>query len=86
VVEFPDPQQLLYGTEGLFHNPDSEGNPQAVPSAVTVKQGFLEGSNVDTVSTMVSLIAEFRNYEADQRAVRAIDETLGKAVNEVGRV
>ena len=35
---------------------------------------------------MVNMIAEFRNYEADQKAVQAIDGTLGKAVNEVGRV
>lgn len=86
VVDFQDPQKLLYGDQGLFHNPDPQGNPPVTPPAIAIKQGFLEGSNVDSVSTMITLIAEYRNYESDQRAVRAIDETLGKAVNEVGRV
>ncbi len=27
----------------------------------------------------------FRSYEADQRAIRAQNDTLGRAVNDVGR-
>jgi flagellar basal-body rod protein FlgF len=86
VVDFSDRTKLMYGKEGLFRNADAEGNPPRAPDTIAVKQGFLEGSNVNPIHTMVTLIAEFRNYEADQRALRAIDETLGKAVMEVGRV
>lgn len=86
VVEFKDNNQLIPGAEGLFTNADPEGNPPATPALVGVKQGFVEGSNVDPISTMVNMIAEYRNYEADQRAIQAIDSTLGKAVNDVGRV
>jgi flagellar basal-body rod protein FlgF len=43
---------------------------------VTVRQGVLERSNVDTVSEMVNMIAGVRAYEASQRAVLAQDESL----------
>lgn len=86
VIEFLDNNKLIPEAEGLFANPDPEANPTTPAGKVGIKQGFLEGSNVDPIHTMVSMVAEFRNYEADQRAVQAIDSTLGKAVNEVGRV
>jgi flagellar basal-body rod protein FlgG len=50
-----------------------------------VAQGFLEASNVNSVREMVGLITTMRSYEASTKAVRALDETVGKAVNEVGR-
>jgi len=51
-----------------------------------VAQGALESSNVNTVKEMVSLIENMREFEADQKMIRAIDDTLGGAVNQVGRV
>lgn len=51
-----------------------------------VAQGALEASNVNTVHEMVSLIENMREFEADQKTIRAIDDTLGGAVNQVGRV
>ena len=51
-----------------------------------VAQGALETSNVNTVSEMVSLIENMREFEADQKVIRALDDTLGGAVNQVGRV
>lgn len=86
IVDFADLKQLRYGKDGCFSNPDPEGNPPAAPSTVGVRSGFLEGSNTDPINTMVNMIADYRNYEAAQRAVHAVDETLGKAVNDVGRV
>jgi flagellar basal-body rod protein FlgF len=51
-----------------------------------VEQGFLEGSNVNSVKEMVDLISTMRSFEAGQKAVQAEDDALGKAVNEVGRI
>lgn len=42
----------------------------------TLRQGFLEGSNVQVVSEMVSLITAQRAYEINSRAIRAGDEML----------
>jgi len=52
----------------------------------TIKQGFLEQSNVNVIKEMVDMITVMRAYEASQKMVQIQDETLGKAVNEVGRV
>ncbi len=51
-----------------------------------IAQGYLESSNVNSVKQMVELITNMRAFEADQKVVRAIDETLGTAVNQVARV
>ena len=51
-----------------------------------VAQGALETSNVNTVTEMVALIENMREFEADQKVIRALDDTLGGAVNQVGRV
>jgi flagellar basal-body rod protein FlgG len=41
-----------------------------------LRQGFLEGSNVQVVSELVSLITAQRAYEINSRAIRAGDEML----------
>lgn len=51
-----------------------------------VKQGFLESSNVDVIDQIVKMIEISREFEANQKVLHAADETLSKAVNEVGRV
>ncbi|MBE3573793.1 MAG: flagellar biosynthesis protein FlgG, partial [Moorella humiferrea] len=49
-----------------------------------IKQGWLERANVDLAREMVDMLAVMRIYEANQKAIQAADETLGKSVNEVG--
>ncbi len=51
-----------------------------------VKQGALEGSNMDVVDVMTELITISRSYESSQRVFQQLDETLSKTVNEVGTV
>jgi flagellar basal-body rod protein FlgG len=38
------------------------------------------------IRNMVKMISSYRNFEADQRALHAQDQTLDKAVNQVGKV
>ena len=49
-------------------------------------QGYLEMSNVNMVTEMVDMIAVTRAYETNQKMVQTIDQTLDKAVNEIGRL
>jgi flagellar basal-body rod protein FlgF len=86
IVDFPNYKKLQYGADGLFSNSDPENNPPQAPKSVGVGAGFLEGSNSNPIDTMVGMIADFRSYEADQKVVKALDETLGQAVNQVGKV
>ncbi|MBU0509509.1 flagellar basal-body rod protein FlgF [bacterium] len=85
VVNFEDPQSLRRAEGSAFvPGPDT---PPAVPvDAPTVRQGFLETSNVDTVREMVDMIAISRAYEINARVITAQDNTLRQTVNEVGRV
>lgn len=56
------------------------------PAATTVvRQGALEGSNVNPVLTLVEMIDALRIYEAAQHAAHGVDDTLKRAVNDVGR-
>ncbi len=51
-----------------------------------IHQGYLETSNVNVVEQMVDMINISRAYESNQKVIQAIDDTLDKAVNQVGRV
>lgn len=53
--------------------------------ARTVRQGFVEGSNVDTIGTMVDMIDVQRAYAAVERAVRVLDEVHGTASSQIGK-
>jgi len=53
---------------------------------VQVKQGYLETSNVNVVKEMVEMITAYRAYESSAKAIQTQDETLSKAVNDVGAI
>lgn len=60
--------------------PELLGNPQQ-DGYGRLRQGYLEGSNVQVVSELVSLITAQRAYEINSRAIRAGDEMLSSASN-----
>ncbi len=57
-----------------------------VPAECTVYSGYLEQSNVETVSEMVSMITIQRNYEANQKVITTYDKSLDTVVNDIGRI
>ncbi|MBI3911615.1 MAG: flagellar hook-basal body protein [Armatimonadetes bacterium] len=75
----PPPERL---GEALFVARDLTAAP---PGETHVLQGWIEQPNLDPVREMVSMIAALRAYEMAQRAVTAQDETLERAINDVGR-
>lgn len=50
-----------------------------------VRQGFLEGSNVNPVSEMVNMIEVNRAYEANQKVISTQDSLLDKLINNAAR-
>ncbi len=52
----------------------------------TVYSGYLETSNVNVVTEMVDLISITRQYEANQKIIKAYDETLEIAATQLGRI
>jgi flagellar basal-body rod protein FlgG len=83
-----DPRRL-----GVFNvtNPRKQGDSLVAGTAAgaaagTVRSGALESSGADPARSMVDMIASMRAFEAGQKVIQTIDETLGKAVTSVGSV
>lgn len=51
-----------------------------------IQQGVLESSNVNVVSEMVNMITIQRAYEAGQKVITSVDETLDIAANRLGKL
>lgn len=51
-----------------------------------VSQQYLESSNVNIVDEMVKMIEISREFESNQKLLHSVNETLNKAVNEIGKV
>jgi flagellar basal-body rod protein FlgG len=83
IVDFPDHQQLRRLGENLYV---LDGGQPMVAVDYKIMQGFLERSNVNPLEEMVKMIEVTRSFESNQKAVQSMDETLGKAANEVGKV
>lgn len=84
IVTFADTQSLHRIGDNMYTI--EAGEEPLLGGAYVLKQGFLEGSNVNPLEELVKMIEIARSFESNQRAVQAMDETLGKAVNEVGRL
>ena len=84
LVRFSDNQLLRKAGDNLYTviYPD-ENEPEDV--TIEVRQGFLENSNVDLAREMVSMIEVQRHYEINQRVLRMLDDSLGRAVNDIAR-
>lgn len=61
-------------------------NAGQLVNAAQVKQGYLEQSNVSASDEMVALLQTSREFEANQKALSSINDTLKKATNELGRI
>jgi flagellar basal-body rod protein FlgF len=78
----------------LLNDPEKAGNnlvtgtPGAVAGLVagSARSGALEASGADPTQAMVDMIESMRAYEAGQKVIHTIDETLGKAASSVGSV
>lgn len=81
VVNFEESQSLRKQGSSLFNV-----TATSVETAFegSIEQGFLETSNVNTISEMIDMIATTRTYEANQKIIQTYDATMDKAVNSVG--
>lgn len=52
---------------------------------ISLKQGFIEESNVSIISEMIGLIHASKNYESGHKLIMSEDKILDKAINELGR-
>jgi len=85
IVNFPKPYKFNKGDNGYLI-PAETGVQPTNADKFEIRQGYVEESNVNVIDQMVDMLVSFRAYEAGQKAIQAQDETLDKAVNQVGRV
>ena len=83
LVRFPNPEGLQNIGNNLLSVTDASGDEvQGIAGQDglgLLRQGYIEGSNVEVVSELVSLITAQRAYEINSRAIRAGDEMLSTA-------
>ncbi|MEX2964303.1 flagellar hook-basal body protein [Microbulbifer sp. TYP-18] len=75
------PEQLVSVGTGLYTGRLSQ--PVEIPS---VRQGFLETSNVNHLQEMVKLVELTRHFEASQLVVQGYNTMLEEAITKIGRL
>ncbi|AEY02555.1 lateral flagellar basal-body rod protein LfgF [Oceanimonas sp. GK1] len=68
----PEDGQLKKGLDGLFYADQPE--PLAMDENIVLKQGYLEGANVNVVEEMVQTMALGRQFELQVRAMKTADD------------
>ncbi|MCS7167840.1 MAG: flagellar basal-body rod protein FlgG [Gemmatales bacterium] len=88
LVRFPNPAGLSSEGRNLFSDTAASGAPiEGTPGQDglgTIRQGFLERSNVDVVQELINLILAQRAYEFNTKAIRVADDMLATS-NELVR-
>jgi len=80
LASFVNPAGLESRGQNLFGETAASGTPQsAAPNSSgmgALQQGFVEGSNVNVVEELVSMIATQRAYELNSKAIQTSDQML----------
>lgn len=84
LVDFEKPYKLTKLGSSLFVPADQQEPRQS--ATTQIRQGHLEGSNVETISEMVQMIETNRYFEACQRVIRGFDDMAAKAANDLGKL
>lgn len=64
----------------------TEGAEEEPATDFTLRQGFVESSNVSLVSEMTTMLDLHRAYETQQKVIRTYDEIDAKAISTVGKL
>ena len=83
IAGFEDYDYLLKSGDTMFETVEGA---LVIPATAHVNQGYTEQSNVNVISEMVDMISVTRAYEANQKVIQSIDQTLDLAANSVGKV
>lgn len=85
LVQFVNPQGLMQVGENLYAETAASGTPlpnnPGQNGLGTLRQGFLESSNVEPVTELVDLITTQRNFELNSQVVQAADQQLQVVTN-----
>ena len=85
LTAFNDPSLLMPIGGGMF-SAKAPGIQTTTETKSTLRQGFVEGANTNSVLEMTNLISVMRAYEANQRVIQMQDERMGRAISELGNL
>nr|WP_296750580.1 flagellar basal-body rod protein FlgG [Thioalkalivibrio sp.] len=89
LADFINPAGLQPVGQNLFTETAASGAPQTGTPGLdgrgSLIQGFLEGSNVNTVEELVNMIETQRAYEMNSKAISTADQMLQYVNNNLGR-
>ena len=84
IVEFDNPHMLNREGHDMYR-PTAAAMEQSIPAADTdVISESLESANVQLPTEMINMILGVRSYEANQRVINSVDETIGRLIDQVG--
>lgn len=81
-----DPQSFVKEGSGLLRYEGQNAPVAAAEGEPLVTQGYLEQSNVDMTRIMTDMLRTYRGFESNQKVLQAYDQSMQKAVTEIGRV
>ncbi len=81
VVEFANPQAMRKQGDSLYTSDETPTES----TATTIVQGAFEASNVQPMKQMTQMIETVRAYTSVSRMLEAVDESRGKAIQQLGR-
>lgn len=84
LVTFANPQELTMTGRGLYAAPEDQAPLPAVD--VTLRQGVIEGSNVQPVIELTALVELNRAYDSTQQMVQSDNERQRKAIERLARI
>ncbi len=83
LVNFKRDRYLRKQGNSLWIDTTESGTAEIMKDTATkVRQGFVEGSNVNPVKEMVNMIEVNRAYEANQKVISNQDALTGKLIND----
>jgi len=88
IVDFKRERYLKKMGDSYWQSTEESGRALVVKGneRPKIRQGFLEGSNVNPVKEMVEMIEVNRSYEANQKLIQAEDTLLGRLINDAVKV
>lgn len=85
VIDFQDRNKLFKEPGNIFRVEEDDMDNFKIPERYRVIQGYVESANTAPTTEMVKLIDSYRIHQASAKVIKTLDQTLGKAVNEIAK-
>ena len=89
-IVIPEDGKWSVGADGTVRDEDGKSISKIKvvggDKDTTIRQGSVEMANVNIVREMVDMISNMRAYEANQKVISSVDNSLGILLTQVGKI